>query len=376
MEQPTITRTMTRALHSRRGASNDGSKISALICCYNFMQNPLFLVSFLFAAVALSSYFYSVQAGDDITGVVSLSSSSVQNNQTQDKFAGDQGVPIESHTSPFHEHGLSIQPNILDHLKSLPPFPKIVHLIWPDKNILNTNFEMLEHGAKNLQRLNPDWEFRVHTHEDIHNAVQQFQHADIPESMRKDLESAHIVEKTDAFRLIRIYETGGLYVDMDRVMNVNLDQIINPEKTKLVIPTYYDINFAQDLFGSSPKNDLILNVFKRQCEKREKYPRKNGWIKSSDHMTLVNTFSESFEVDLFGHTLDSRKASIWDEARHILDSHADGMVVTKKDEWCDGLLVKDYDGCKRVSRGPLYDAYNVTPWAKQVDAMWEEGKAA
>mmetsp|Transcript_26108 Transcript_26108/g.42728 ORF Transcript_26108/g.42728 Transcript_26108/m.42728 type:complete len:94 (+) Transcript_26108:388-669(+) len=93
-------------------------------------------------------------------------------------------------------------------------------------------------------------------------------------------------------------------------------------------------------------------------------------------MTLVNTFSESLEVDLFGRTLGSSKAPTWDEARHILDLHANGTIVTKKDEWCDGLLVEDYDGCKRVSRGPLYDAYNVTPWVKQVDAVWKEGKAA
>ncbi|KAL9187634.1 hypothetical protein ACHAXT_006012 [Thalassiosira profunda] len=281
-----------------------------------------------------------------------------------------------SHNAPpessQHEIGLSLQSGLLDKLKDLPPFPKIVHLIWNDKQILNSTFQMLEQGAKNLQRLNPDWEFRIHDFDDINDGIQTFEHPDIPLSAKKDLATAHIVEKTDAYRLMRIYETGGLYVDIDRVMNKKLDEYIDPLTTKLVIPTYYDINFAQDLFGSSPKNELILNVFIRQCAKRETYPRKNGWIKSSDHMTLVNTFSESLEEDLFGQRLARGNRTLnWNEARHILNSHTNGMVVTAKDEWCNGLLVEEYEGCKRVSRNDLYRAYNVTAWVPQVDAVWK-----
>ena len=155
---------------------------------------------------------------------------------------------------------------------------------------------------------------------------------------------------------------------------INLNNIIKTQTTKLVIPTYYDINFAQDLFGSSPGNNLILNVFKRQCDKRKQYARQDGWIKSTDHMTIVNTYSESLEIDLFGKRLLSsspnEKESLWNEARHVLNVHSEGMIVTKKDEWCNGLLVREYDGCKSVSRIPLYDAYNITPWVKQVDAVW------
>ena len=50
---------------------------------------------------------------------------------------------------------LSIQQSTLDHLKTLKDFPKIIHLIWSDKNILTEEYEILEHGAKNLKRLNP-----------------------------------------------------------------------------------------------------------------------------------------------------------------------------------------------------------------------------
>jgi hypothetical protein len=168
-----------------------------------------------------------------------------------------------------------------------------------------------------------------------------------------------------------IYQTGGLYVDIDRVMNVKLNDIINVQTTKLVVPTHYDINFAQDLFGSSPGNNLILNVLKRQCEKRKTYPRQKGWLKSSDHMTLVWTYSDSLEMDLFGRFMrNGNETSNWNEARHLLNHHSDGAFVTKKDEWCDGLLVHDYDGCKAVSRADLYNDYGVVPWVQQVDEVW------
>ena len=119
-----------------------------------------------------------------------------------------------------HGHGLSIQSSTIQHLQSLSDFPKIVHLIWNDKNILNTTYQMLEHGAKNLQSLNPDWTFQVHDFEEIDHTIQQFtDHPDIlDKSMQNDLLNAHIVERTDAFRLMTIYQTGGLYVDVDRVM--------------------------------------------------------------------------------------------------------------------------------------------------------------
>eukprot|EP00527_Entomoneis_sp_CCMP2396_P009907 CAMPEP_0198138480 /NCGR_PEP_ID=MMETSP1443-20131203/1887_1 /TAXON_ID=186043 /ORGANISM="Entomoneis sp., Strain CCMP2396" /LENGTH=368 /DNA_ID=CAMNT_0043800271 /DNA_START=74 /DNA_END=1180 /DNA_ORIENTATION=+ len=365
---------MARPMRFRRGGIRLSSE-GGTICCYKFLRSPLFLVLSLLAVMNLSSYF--IQSIDDGTGIVATppqNDVTIMLSNEQDTSINVQDTPNQPITTADHVNvnvnGLVIQSNIADHLKSLSKFPKVVHIIWPDKNILNSSFEMLEHGAKKLKRLNPDWEFLVHDYDDVHNTIQQFHHPDIPQSTLKDLENAHIVEKTDAFRLIRIYETGGLYVDIDRVMNVALSEVIG-ENTKLVIPTYYNINFAQDLFGSSPKNDLILNVFKRQCKLREQYPRRNGWIRSSDHMSLVHTFSKSMAKDLFGKNIDIN-SPIWDEARHVLNVNSNSMVVTKKDVWCDGLLIKDYDGCKSVSRESLYKAYNVTRWGNQVDAVWEK----
>lgn len=280
-------------------------------------------------------------------------------------------VSVKPKPQPDHDHELAIQQNTIDHLKSLPSFPKKFHLIWPDKDILNKDYEMLEKGAKNLKRLNHDWEFVIHDDADINHTINTFQHPDVSPDMLTTIQNSHIVEKTDAYRLLMIFQTGGLYGDIDRVMNKKLD-FINVGTTKMILPTYYDINFAQDLFGSSKGNKLILNVFLNQNKQRITMPRKEGWLKSSDHLILTHEFSKSLEKDLFGRELKQSDAAEWNVTRHVLTEHSQNMVVTYRDIWCDGLLVTDFDGCKSVQRTTLYDAYNVVPWARQVDALWEK----
>ena len=91
-------------------------------------------------------------------------------------------------------------------------------------------------------------------------------------------------------------------------------------------------------------------------------------------MKLVRAFTASMEVGFFGRTIDS-DSPLWKEARHVLSTKSEGMIVTKKDVWCDGLLVSDYEGCKEVSRDSLYDAYGVGEWADAVNEVWKgEGR--
>ena len=131
-----------------------------------------------------------------------------------------------------------------------------------------------------------------------------------------------------------------------------------------------DISFAQDLFGSSPGNKLLWNVLRRQSQRRARLARRGGWVRSGDVMELCKIYSTSLEADLFGRQL-GEDGPVWDEVRHVLARHAAGTVVTKRDVWCDGLLIADYPGCKMVQRETLYQAYNVTHWVEEVDALWK-----
>ena len=46
------------------------------------------------------------------------------------------------------------------------------------------------------------------------------------------------------------------------------------------------------------------------------------------------------------------------------------LIVSAMEKWCDGVVVKNYDGCKRVQRTSLYRAYHIKPWQAEVDARW------
>ena len=240
----------------------------------------------------------------------------------------------------------------------------ILQAVYTNRGYYHLSFIVINRDNADL----PDWKFIVHDYKDIDELVVRY---GVPKE-------AHIVEKTDAFRLLKIYEQGGIYVDIDRVMNVILNDVIDIKKVKLVLATYYDINFTNDLFGSSPGNKIIIDAFKKQQHKRKGFKRRQGWITSKNQMELVRTYTSSIETALLGRRIGAASSpddsgdehSIWDEARRILNEDSNGMIVTSKDMWCDGLLVKDYEGCKNISRDSLYDAYNVQDWNDEVDGVW------
>jgi len=352
------------------GAASGGTSTNAnaILYCYRIYRSP-YIIVVIVLAFAITMYLAlmhdditkasvdQIEAIDQIMMAAAEKKATYKYEDTVSKTIVDE-----------KKTNLSIQQSTLDHLKTLKDFPKIIHLIWSDKDILSKDYEIIEHGAKKLQSLNPDWLFIVHDYKDIDDMMSRY---GVPTD-------AHIVEKTDAFRLLKIYEQGGIYVDIDRVMNVNLNEVIDVKQVKLILATYYDINFTNDLFGSSPGNKIIIDAFKKQQHKRKGFKRRQGWITSLDQMELVRTYTSSIETALFGRRIGAASSpdnsadehSIWDEARRIISEDSNGMIVTSKDMWCDGLLVEDYEGCKDISRDSLYDAYNVQDWNDQVDGVW------
>ena len=61
---------------------------------------------------------------------------------------------------------MKLKPSFLAHLRSLPPVPKKIHMIWPDKRVVNDSAAMVKHGLGNLIRLNPDWKTTVYEYAD------------------------------------------------------------------------------------------------------------------------------------------------------------------------------------------------------------------
>jgi GR25 family glycosyltransferase involved in LPS biosynthesis len=142
--------------------------------------------------------------------------------------------------------------------------PKKIHLSWKNKNVLNSNYSLIKKGAKNLELLNPDWDIEVSDDEGVNRYIRD----NIGKSSWELIKDRKITEKTDLWRLLKIYKEGGLYVDIDRYIDTPLSEIIKAN-TSCVIPTFQDIDFSQDFVLSCANNPMIEraisnNLFNRK----------------------------------------------------------------------------------------------------------------
>jgi GR25 family glycosyltransferase involved in LPS biosynthesis len=130
--------------------------------------------------------------------------------------------------------------------------PKKIHLSWKNKNILDSEYELIKKGAKNLELLNPDWDIEVYDDEDINRLLR--------DSIGRDnwnlIKDRKITEKTDLWRLLKTYKEGGLYIDIDRYIDTPISEVVNRE-TSYVLPTFQDVDFSQDFILTCPKNPIV-----------------------------------------------------------------------------------------------------------------------
>lgn len=143
--------------------------------------------------------------------------------------------------------------------------PKQIHIAWKSKDILQSKSIFVENCIRKLVALAPDWNVTINDDDDIDEYLKNTLDA-LDYDLLKD---KHIVEKSDVWRLIKLYNEGGLYVDIDRLCNVSLNDII-PAHIKMVIPTSADFDFSHDFMCSAPSNPIFLETLKLNLERRFK----------------------------------------------------------------------------------------------------------
>ena len=130
--------------------------------------------------------------------------------------------------------------------------PKTIHLSWVNKDILFTsNNPLAINGIQNMKTINPEYTMVVSDDQDVDDYIQSY----ISEDDWLLLSDRHIVEKIDLWRLIKIYNEGGIYCDVDRLCNVPFDDFIT-EDDICILPTHYQIDFSQDIMISASGQDI------------------------------------------------------------------------------------------------------------------------
>lgn len=129
--------------------------------------------------------------------------------------------------------------------------PKKIHLAWINKNLLDSDSPLIIHGVKKLIELNPEWEVTFYDDEEIDAYLKEKLDAPLYDLIAHK----HPVQKTDIWRLIKIYTEGGLYLDIDRFCDTTLENLLE-ENTKWVLPICRDYDFSHDFMMSAPENPV------------------------------------------------------------------------------------------------------------------------
>ena len=133
--------------------------------------------------------------------------------------------------------------------------PKIIHIAWKHKHILDSQSPLILNGLRKLIDINPDWQVTIHTDEEIDHYLK----VTLQEIDYKLIQDKHVVAKTDIWRLLKLYLEGGLYIDIDRFCNIKLSELAT-DNIKWVLPTYMDTDFSHDFMMSAPKNPVFLKA--------------------------------------------------------------------------------------------------------------------
>ena len=177
----------------------------------------------------------------------------------------------------------------LAELKALPPLPKVVHVTWPRRlDIASLRGQpILREGVQRILELNPGWRVEVSDDADIESYLR----TKLAPADYALVRSVQIVEKADLWRLLKMYYEGGVYTDLDRLHNQRFDEILDVNRTRMLLPQFVSygnepwlakaggveaiaqspdvrttlrrqpiIDFTQDFMCSSPGNPAVKAV--------------------------------------------------------------------------------------------------------------------
>lgn len=141
--------------------------------------------------------------------------------------------------------------------------PKIVHATWKTKDVINSDSIFYKNCLGNIATLSPNWDIQISDDDDVEEYLKQ----NLSDDDYTLLSYRSIIEKIDVWRLVKLYNEGGVYIDMDRLCNVSLDDILN-ENTMLVLPTCADHDFSHDFMMSAPGNPIFSETLKLNLKRR------------------------------------------------------------------------------------------------------------
>jgi mannosyltransferase OCH1-like enzyme len=195
--------------------------------------------------------------------------------------------------------------------------PKLIHMSWKTKDVVHSQDELIQKGLHNLIALNPEWQLDISTDEEVDAYLQTVLGSDY--ALVKDV---GIVPQTDLWRLFKLYTEGGLYIDIDRLCNISLNDVLD-DTTKCVLPTCEDVDFSHDFMLSAPYNPIFANTI-------DLYLRRRKEGHTNVYFLGPQTYMHSVTYTLLGQIINSNPGpEIFDEIRKYIAST--GFIKTYRE---------------------------------------------
>ncbi len=236
--------------------------------------------------------------------------------------------------------------------------PRIIHISWKHKSLLEKDHPLLDHGIKNLLRLNPDWEIQISDDPEVENYLKK--HLSRYDYLK--IANKKIVEKVDLWRLLKIYNQGGVYTDIDRLWNQKLDNIIRLG-VKCVLPTYEDVDFSHSLMISTPRNPIFKQAIADNLRKR-------SWLNLRGVFHLgPPLYMRSVTKSLFGKSIKRRPGKkLMESMRKAIDLSADFQTFREIHPYHTFTFQGDLSGFDfEAAKKGFYRQSAVRSWDKGLD---------
>jgi hypothetical protein len=141
--------------------------------------------------------------------------------------------------------------------------PKVFHISWKTKDVVDSEAPMIQRGLRRLIELHPDWDVQISEDQDLDDYLS----ANLEPRLWDLVKDEGPVQKTDVWRLLKLFYEGGVYVDLDRWCNKSLNDILTDD-VKCVLATNGDCDFSHDLMITAPHNPLFGNVLDLYFQRR------------------------------------------------------------------------------------------------------------